>query len=66
MKQFQTYAVVNAALIVIWLAIGMGYFWPIQSILGWGISLSIQSWKLTHPERDFSNEEIESEMRRWS
>lgn len=29
MKQFQTYAVVNAALIVIWLAIGMGYFWPI-------------------------------------
>ncbi|HGY5557111.1 MAG: hypothetical protein AB8A40_11200 [Prochlorococcus sp.] len=34
------------------------------SILGWGISLSIQSWKLTHPERDFSNEQIEAEMRR--
>ena len=66
MKQFQTYAVVNAALIVIWLAIGMGYFWPIQSILGQGIYLSIQSWKLTHPERDFCNEEIEAEMRRWS
>ncbi|MFL0728071.1 MAG: hypothetical protein AB8B44_09545 [Prochlorococcus sp.] len=34
------------------------------SILGWGISLSIHSWKLTHPERDFSNEQIEAEMRR--
>jgi len=64
MKQFQTYAVVNAALIVIWLATGMGQFWPIWSILGWGISLSIHSWKLTHPERDFSNEQIEAEMRR--
>ena len=63
-RQVQTYFTVNLALIVIWLVTGMGYFWPIWPVLGWGISLAVQSWKLAHPERDFSTEEIEAEMRR--
>ena len=63
-RQVQTYCTVNFALIVIWLSIGMGYFWPIWPIFGWGISLAVQSWKLTHPEKDFTTEEIEAEMRR--
>ena len=63
-RQVQTYFTVNLALFVIWLLTGMGYFWPIWPVFGWGISLAVQSWKLAHPERDFSTEEIEAEMRR--
>ena len=63
-REVQTYFTVNLALIVIWLVTGMGYFWPIWPVLGWGISLAVQSWKLAHPERAFSTEEIEAEMRR--
>jgi class 3 adenylate cyclase len=33
------YAVVNVLLIAVWAAAGGGYFWPIWSILGWGIGL---------------------------
>ncbi|MEA2166857.1 MAG: hypothetical protein QOF76_157 [Solirubrobacteraceae bacterium] len=34
-----TYLFVNVLLIGIWAAAGGGYFWPIWSILGWGIGL---------------------------
>jgi class 3 adenylate cyclase len=34
-----TYLFVNLLLIGIWAAAGGGYFWPIWSILGWGIGL---------------------------
>jgi eukaryotic-like serine/threonine-protein kinase len=34
------YLLVNAFLIGIWAASGGGYFWPIWSILGWGIGLA--------------------------
>jgi len=33
------YLVVNVMLIAIWAAAGGGYFWPIWSILGWGIGV---------------------------
>jgi class 3 adenylate cyclase len=33
------YVVVNVMLIAIWAASGGGYFWPIWSMLGWGIGL---------------------------
>ncbi len=62
--QVQAYFTVNLALTVIWLVAGMGYFCPILPILGWGISLAVEFWKLAHPERDFSTEEIKAGMRR--
>lgn len=34
------YVLVNALLIGIWAASGGGYFWPVWSILGWGIGLA--------------------------
>ena len=63
-RQVQQYLLVNAILIVIWAATGRGYFWPIWPIFGWGISLLIQGWKLSHPQRPFSEDEIQREMLR--
>jgi class 3 adenylate cyclase len=36
---FTVYLVVNVMLVAIWAAAGAGYFWPVWSILGWGIGL---------------------------
>jgi class 3 adenylate cyclase len=33
------YVLVNVLLVAIWAAAGGGYFWPVWSILGWGIGL---------------------------
>lgn len=54
----------NTVLIVVWAATGRGYFWPIWPIFGWGVSLLIQGWKLSHPARGFSEAEIQREMLR--
>jgi hypothetical protein len=35
---FGAYVAVSALLVAIWALTGMGYFWPIWPILGWGIS----------------------------
>jgi hypothetical protein len=37
--QLAVYLAVNLVLIVVWAATGAGYFWPIWSILGWGVGL---------------------------
>jgi fatty acid desaturase len=63
-RQVVNYLAVNAGLIVIWLLGGGGYFWPIWPIFGWGLALLIQGWKLTHPQRPFSEEEIQREIER--
>jgi class 3 adenylate cyclase len=36
---FTVYLVVNVMLVAIWAVAGAGYFWPVWSILGWGIGL---------------------------
>ena len=63
-NQVQQYLLVNAVLIVLWAATDRGYFWPIWPIVGWGLSLLIQAWKLSHPARPFSDAETQSEMER--
>jgi hypothetical protein len=63
-RQVVNYLAVNTGLIVIWLLGGGGYFWPIWPILGWGLALLIQGWKLTHPQLPFSEEEIQQEIQR--
>jgi eukaryotic-like serine/threonine-protein kinase len=37
------YLLVNALLIGIWAAGGGGYFWPVWSILGWGIAVALHA-----------------------
>lgn len=34
-----TFLAVNALLISVWLLSGMGYFWPMWPLMGWGIGL---------------------------
>jgi hypothetical protein len=46
---------------VVWAASGRSSFWP---IFGWGVSLVIQGWKMSHPLRPFSEDEIQREMLR--
>jgi hypothetical protein len=33
------YLAVNAGLVAIWALSGMGYFWPVWPVLGWGVGL---------------------------
>ena len=37
------FVVVNVFLIAIWAAAGMGYFWPIWPILGWGLAVGLHA-----------------------
>jgi hypothetical protein len=35
----RTYLMVSLAMIALWAVTGMGYFWPVWPILGWGIGV---------------------------
>jgi hypothetical protein len=37
------YAVVNAVLVAVWVVTGGGYFWPIWSIVVWGVLLAVHA-----------------------
>jgi 2TM domain len=56
------YLVVNAFLVAIWAMTGTGYFWPIWSIVGWGIGVFFHGWDVY--ARPPSEERIRKEMRR--
>jgi len=57
------YVLVNALLIGIWAVSGAGFFWPIFSILGWGIGLAFHAYGV-YGSKTISEEDIEAEMRR--
>ena len=65
-RDFRTHVVVylavNALLVLIWALSGAGYFWPIWPIVGWGIGLALNAWKVY--AKPISEEEIRSEMQR--
>ena len=65
-RDFRTHVVmylaVNALLVLIWALSGAGYFWPIWPILGWGIGLALNAWKVH--SKPISEEEIRNEMQR--
>ncbi|WP_413743684.1 2TM domain-containing protein [Synechococcus sp. MIT S9451] len=63
-KQLKAYVLVSLTLILIWWADGMGDFWPIWPIAGWGLALIIQGWSMSHTERPITDREIETEMER--
>ena len=63
-KQVRAYCIVNLTLVLIWWADGMGDFWPIWPMAGWGVALAIHWWRLGHPERPITEAEIMTEMER--
>lgn len=38
------YLTVNAMLVGIWYVTGVGFFWPIFIIMGWGIGIAFNAW----------------------
>jgi hypothetical protein len=53
------YVLVNAAIVVVWVMTGSGFFWPMIPILGWGIGL------LFHAQDVYGHQEItEADIRR--
>jgi len=58
-----TYVVVNLVLVGIWALSGAGYFWPVWSILGWGMGLAFHAWSVLG-QRPISEEDISREMQR--
>jgi hypothetical protein len=60
------YVTVNVLLVGIWAVTNNGgFFWPIFSILGWGIGVAFHIWDVYSPEHP-SEEKIQREMRRLS
>ncbi len=59
------YVIVNAMLVAIWALSGGGYFWPIWTILGWGVGLAFHAWN-TFYERPITDEQIRKEMEKGS
>jgi hypothetical protein len=55
------YVIVNTLLVVIWALSGAGYFWPIWTIVGWGIGLAFHAWN-AYFERPISEDDIRREM----
>jgi hypothetical protein len=55
------YLVVNASVVVIWLATGTGFFWPIFPMLAWGIGLVFHAWDV-YWRKPISEEQIRREM----
>jgi 2TM domain len=55
------YSVVNGFLVVIWLATGPGFFWPMFPMLAWGIGLVFHAWDV-HWRKPISEEQIRHEM----
>ena len=57
------YIVINAFLIGVWAATGLGYFWPGWVLAGWGVVLVLDTWNtfFRHP---VTTADIEDELRR--
>ena len=56
------YVVVNLMLVAIWAFSGAGFFWPVFSILFWGVGLVFNGWSAFYEGRAISEDEIRREM----
>jgi hypothetical protein len=61
-----TYVIVNAMLVVIWFfSSGAGsYFWPIWSIMGWGVGIAFQYFHAFHGNKFTSTREEYDKLKR--
>lgn len=57
-----TYVVINAMIVVVWFAVGGGFFWPVFPLAGWGIGLFFHG--LDTFRRPYSEDRIRREMDR--
>ena len=57
------YVLINAFLIGVWAVTGAGYFWPGWVLLGWGVLLSLDAWKVFY-QRPVTDADVEAEMQR--
>ncbi|MDH3471469.1 MAG: 2TM domain-containing protein [Acidimicrobiia bacterium] len=57
------YVVVNALLVAIWALSGAGYFWPVWTLLGWGVGIVFHWWD-TYMQKPITEQQIEREMGR--
>lgn len=55
------YVLVNTLLIVIWAVSGVGFFWPIFPLLGWGIGIVFHAWDVygSRPSEEKIRREID-------
>lgn len=56
------YVCVNLLLVAIWFVTGVGFFWPVFPIFGWGIGLAFHAWDVLWPAA--SERAIQAEMER--
>ncbi len=56
------YVVINAFLIGVWAATGLGYFWPGWVLAGWGVVLVLDAWNAFF-RQPVTNADIEDELR---
>jgi hypothetical protein len=57
------YVMVNAALVVIWLFMGAGFFWPAFPLLGWGIGVIFHANDV-YGRHEPSEQDVRREMER--
>lgn len=58
------YLIINAMFLAIWATSGGGgYFWPIWTIVFWGVGLAFHGWSVFF-ESSFSENDIQKEMER--
>lgn len=55
------YVIVSALLVVVWAAMGAGYFWPVWPMAGWAIGLVYHAWAV-YFEHPATEEQIRREM----
>ncbi|MDH4171169.1 MAG: 2TM domain-containing protein [Acidimicrobiia bacterium] len=56
------YVAVNTMLVIIWALSTGGYFWPMWSIMGWGIGLAAHAWSIYGAGRAITEEQIQAEI----
>lgn len=63
---FATYFIVNAMLVVIWFfTSGVGsYFWPIWSMMGWGVGIAFQYFHAFHGDTYTSTQNEYEKLKR--
>lgn len=59
---FWIYTGVNTFLVVVWALTWTGYFWPMWSILGWGIGLASHGFAVYGRPRPITEEQIQREV----
>jgi hypothetical protein len=57
------YVAVNAMLVSIWAVTGLGFFWPIFPMLGWGIGVAANAW-VVYGREPLGEDRIQREIER--